>query len=153
MFRRVISRLETLNFFSSPITATNEYELRNERISTRLFILILTILILLIFTYTAQVKITQNIEVKEPSYEHFQSLTLRYQQTLRCSCDNVTIPHDSFIVLKPYFHQLCSSQFITQEWIDYIGLAAGIYLSDDSVILVVYSFSRLRHFVNWQAKR
>jgi hypothetical protein len=43
----------------------------------------------------------------------------------------VAIPHDSFIVLKPYFHQLCSSQFITQEWIDYIGLAAGIYLSDD----------------------
>jgi hypothetical protein len=77
------------------------------------------------------VGITQTINVTNPSYEQFQLLSLRYSQTLQCPCDNVAIPNEYFIVLEPRFHQLCSSDFIKQDWIDYIGSAAGTYVSQD----------------------
>ena len=131
MLTTVVSRLKNVNLFASPITTTNEYELRNERISTRIFVLILTISILIIFIYAAQVQIVQTIKVEHPSYDRFQSLSHDYSQTLRCPCDNVAISHKTFIIVKPEFHQLCSSEFITQQWIDNLHLAADIYISDD----------------------
>jgi hypothetical protein len=91
----------------------------------------LTLSILVILIYTAQLNIVHTEEVKEPSYEQFQSLSLHYPQILQCPTDNVTIPYESFIMLTPRFHQLCSSEFIEQNWIDHIGSARSLYISDD----------------------
>ena len=146
MLERLLSYVKTLNFFRSPQTATNEYELRNERISTRLFILILIICTLIIFIYTAQVNITRSIEVKQPSYDRFQSLSNLHSETLRCPCDNAAISYDSCIILKPEFHQVCSSKLISSQWIDYLALATGIYLSDDFSYTGSWFFRTLASF-------
>lgn len=149
MLMAILTYLKNLNFFSFPSTSTNEYEVQNERLSTRIFIVTLLISILIILTYTSQVNITKNIEVKQPSYELFQSFRILHSQTLRCLCDNVAISYESFITLKPEFHQLCSSVLISRIWIDYLDLAKDIYLSDDfsytgsSIFITLASFCQL----------
>jgi hypothetical protein len=146
MLSAIISRLKTTNFFGSPLTANDEYELQNERISTRIFVVMLIVSILIIFSYTAQVNITQTIEVKYPSYELFQSLSIRYPQTLRCPCNNVAISHGSFIFLQPEFHQLCSSDFVTANWINHLASAASELVEMDFTYLGSLFFLTLSSF-------
>ena len=131
MFRMLISQLRRINFFASPTTARNEYELQNERIATRAFVLLLALSCLVLFVYTAQVSVTQTIEIQQPSYEQFLLLSLRYPETLRCPCDNVASVQKDFITLEPRFHQLCSSYFISQNWLNHINSAVPVLLSDD----------------------
>jgi hypothetical protein len=131
MWSALLSRLKTLNVFASFSTANNEYELKNERISTRIFISMLVICFLILVIYSAQVSVSRIIEVKYPSYDRFQSLSLQYLQTLQCPCDNVAISYESFIHLKPQFHQVCLSDLVTSNWINHIASAAGLHMSED----------------------
>jgi hypothetical protein len=68
MWSALLSRLKTLNVFASFSTANNEYELKNERISTRIFISMLVICILILVIYSAQVSVSRIIEVKYPQW-------------------------------------------------------------------------------------
>lgn len=130
-FEWLVVRLRVLNFFTSPLTVNNEYELQNERVATRIFVLVLMLAALVLFIYTAQVTITQTIEVKNPSYEYFQFLSTRYLPTLRCACSNAAIQQNTFITIVPQFHQLCSSIFVMSEWINHVISATTPYVSDD----------------------
>ena len=53
-------QLKAINFFRSSDTLNNPYQLQNERISTRIYLLTLIISLLISTIYTAQVTITQN---------------------------------------------------------------------------------------------
>lgn len=131
MLTTMISRLKNLNLYSSPNTANNEYELKNEKISTRIFLILWILSVVIITIYAGQVSIAQTIDVKEPSFEQFQLLSSKFSETFRCPCDNVSIPYSTFIDLKPQFHQLCTSDFIGQDWIDHLRSAADEYVSFD----------------------
>ncbi|CAF1096560.1 unnamed protein product [Adineta ricciae] len=146
MFSNILLWLRTLNLFESSLTAKNEYELRNEKISTRIFMIMLIICILIIMIYTGQRNILHTREVTNPSYDLFQSLSLHYPQTLRCPCNNIAIPHKYFIHLHPQLHQICSSDFITQNWIDHIGSARGMYISEDFNYMGALIFRTLASF-------
>jgi len=146
MVSTLLSYLKNLNAFVSGNTANNEYELENERISTRIFILLLIFSILIIFIYAAQSSVTHTIDVSNPSYDYFQTLSALYPQTLQCPCTNVAIFHDSFILLEAQLHQLCSSIFITQNWINYIGSAADIHVSEDFSYISALFFLTLASF-------
>jgi hypothetical protein len=37
---------------------------------------------------------------------------------LYCPCSKVGIAYDTFVTINVTFHQVCSSQFIEQTWID-----------------------------------
>ena len=146
MLTTLICRLKTLNFYSSLNTADNEYEIRNERISTRIFLILLILSILIVIIYTAQVSVTHTIDVKEPSFEQFQLLSSLYSGTLHCPCDTIAIPHSTFIDLKPQFHQLCTSDFIEQDWIDHLRSAADEYISLDFSYMSAFIFQTLASF-------
>ncbi|CAF1056856.1 unnamed protein product [Adineta steineri] len=57
------------------------------------------------------------ITVPNPSLTLYNSLESIYSTTLQCPCANKTIPYQTFISLSPVFHQLCSSGFVTNDWI------------------------------------
>ncbi|CAF1265058.1 unnamed protein product [Adineta ricciae] len=129
--KRLVSRLRALNFFASPLTVNNEYEVQNERIATRIFVVLLILVILVLVVYTGQVNVTHTIEIKHPLYQQFQSLAVSYPDTLRCPCTNVAVQQSTFIILEPQFHQLCTSGFVTSEWIEHISSNADLYAADD----------------------
>lgn len=57
------------------------------------------------------------IDVSNPSLETYESLQVSYLDTLRCPCTSTNILYQSFISLSPVFHQVCSSDFVTNEWL------------------------------------
>ncbi|CAF4437680.1 unnamed protein product, partial [Adineta steineri] len=86
--------------------------------------------IFLYSTYTTQL-IT--VEINKPTYSTYESLSLNYSQSLQCFCSNISIPYQSFLTIKPRFHNLCSSQFVSQDWIN--------YLYGDGDLVYRYSFT------------
>ncbi|CAF3935239.1 unnamed protein product, partial [Rotaria sordida] len=43
----------------------------------------------------------------------------QYPDTLRCPCTKLAIPYGTFVNVVPSFHQVCSSNFVSQSWIDF----------------------------------
>ncbi|CAF1633955.1 unnamed protein product [Adineta ricciae] len=74
-----------------------------------------TIVVLCLFT-SLKSEIVTIIE-RNPSFERYKSLEISYSSNLRCSCSNETISYKNFLSLSPHFHPICSSSFISSEWI------------------------------------
>ncbi|CAF1042229.1 unnamed protein product [Adineta steineri] len=110
------------NIFASVPPTTNEHQLRNQRISTRLFIILLIILLSILLLYTSLINITQTVNVKAPSIQEYEQLYNSYNQTLTCECTQVSINYEKFIQIQYTLHQVCHSDFVTQEWINYLGI-------------------------------
>ena len=97
---------------------------------------------MILVVYTAVTVQTQSFTVKNPSQLTFEKLVSnpRYSLTLDCPCQNISIPYNSFISISPYYHQLCTSDFVLRNhlWINLI-----YYRSD----LLDYSYDDYRRFV------
>ncbi|CAF3546542.1 unnamed protein product, partial [Adineta steineri] len=115
----------TFNIFASVPPTTNEHQLRNQRISTRLFIILLIILLSILLLYTSLINITQTVNVKAPSIQEYEQLYNSYNQTLTCECTQVSINYEKFIQIQYTLHQVCHSDFVTQEWINYLATSSG----------------------------
>ncbi|CAF4116566.1 unnamed protein product, partial [Adineta steineri] len=74
-----------------------------------------SILCLLLFNSLKSQTIT--IIEKNPSLTKYNQLQILYPDTLTCPCANTTMPYETFVSLSPVFHQLCSSDLISESWI------------------------------------
>lgn len=60
---------------------------------------------------------TVTITVSNPTLETYNNLQESYSTTLRCPCSTTIIPYQSFLTLSPILHQICSSDFVKDEWL------------------------------------
>ncbi|CAF3840987.1 unnamed protein product [Adineta steineri] len=123
-----------LNLFPSVPPTINEYQLRNQRISTRLFIFVLVISLSILLLYTSLINITETVNIKAPSIIKYEQLYNSYSQALTCECTQISINYEKFIQIQYTLHQVCHSDFVTQEWINYLATSPGGYS------LYVYDF-------------
>ena len=104
-----------LNLFTS---GSNDTEiLQEERWSTRLYLILMLVSLLVLVSYTALGARIVNETVENPSHTVFEKLQQTYSRTLKCPCSQISIEYQAFFQLKPIFHQICSSAFITDNWI------------------------------------
>ena len=92
---------------------------RREIRSTRLFLMSLLISILFLATYTFSILRIKSETVEQPALRQYDQLEKLYSNTLSCRCAKVSISYDEFITITPSYHQVCSSDFISQSWIDF----------------------------------
>lgn len=52
----------------------------------------------------------------------FNELYLKHAATLSCPCSTTTMPYNAFLYNNITFHPVCSSIFISQQWIDALYL-------------------------------
>ena len=108
-----------LNLYKSIPSAQDERILRQQRGSTRvyLFLLLTSLAVLTLFT---SIRVQPgSVSIKTPSLSKFFQLYDQYSLTLSCPCSQPTVRYDRIIsYLKPTYHQICSSKFISPEWID-----------------------------------
>ena len=114
-----------LNFFSSIPPTIDEYQLQNQRISTRLFIFLLTISLSILLLYTSLINITQTVNIKAPLLQEYLQLYNLHSQTLACECTQISTNYEKFINIDYKFHQVCHSDFVTQDWSDYLATLPG----------------------------
>ncbi|CAF1437745.1 unnamed protein product [Adineta steineri] len=126
-----------LSFIAMKTVIKNLFICYNQQqMITRLQILFLTISLYCIFLYSTYTTQLITVEINKPTYSIYQSLSLNYSQSLQCFCSNISIPYQSFLTIKPRFHNLCSSQFVSQDWIN--------YLYGDGDLVYRYSFTDFR---------
>ncbi|CAF1249178.1 unnamed protein product, partial [Didymodactylos carnosus] len=119
LWSRIKNEIRTFNIFRNPEKKTT-YDLNNQYYATRLFILCLTISMVILIIYTTLTTVTITVKVKQPTSSVFlHQLYPKYSQTLSCPCTQISIEYKEFISFQPTFHQVCSSDFISQSWLDY----------------------------------
>lgn len=62
--------------------------------------------------------ITYTQTIVSPSSKDFQEIKSSKYETLSCPCQNIIISYQKFIRIEPIFHSICSSEFITNKWIN-----------------------------------
>ncbi|CAF1291112.1 unnamed protein product [Adineta ricciae] len=93
---------------------------RNKKQATKQleFVLVATILYAL-YINAAFVPESEIVQIEKPSLNVYQDLMHHYPDTLQCSCSKISIQYETFLTIKPRFHQICSSVFVSQNFINY----------------------------------
>ncbi|CAF3849088.1 unnamed protein product [Adineta steineri] len=142
MFRNLITLLLTtlrnLNIF--PIRSFGSNITRMEakhlgQLTTRLYLILLLISFVILSLYTAVRPQTLINTYMQPSLDIYNRLLLDHPDSIQCPCSSISIPYGKFIDIEPVFHQICSSEFVSDEWRTNIlaGLVSNlsIYTQDD----------------------
>ena len=112
------SHLLRLNLFDSG--SENVQTLQKERRSTRLYLLVLILSITILTFYYAITPFNQTIIIKSPSFAEYSMVI--HQTALQCPCSKVSVKYEQFLRIKPVYHELCQSDFITHEWTNQLAL-------------------------------
>ena len=116
--------LLTLNLFA-PALDSNEVESDQERrwniIATRIYIIILLLALFFIGAIFALIDQTTIATMKYPTKEQYEALP----KDAQCACSRISLLHGKFTALETNFHQVCSSDFISDRWFQAIDSGAN----------------------------
>ena len=96
---------------NNPIISENEQQIY----STRLYVLLLNVILLMIILFTLFYSQTYITTINSPSFSTYKKLFNQYSNFLSCPCSTITIPYQSFVSINYSRHPLCS--FVNEEWI------------------------------------
>ncbi|CAF1368789.1 unnamed protein product [Rotaria sp. Silwood1] len=116
--RKTMKHVATLNIFDDAASRSNPFNFRTAIISTRFYfvLLILSLITLVIFTSLSNENIS--ITIRNPSEASYEYLLNTYSRTLSCQCSRTTIPYSDFTSTDIKYHPVCSSMFVSYDWID-----------------------------------
>ena len=111
-----------MNLFSS---GSNQDEIiRRERISTRIYIAVLVVSILIIIIYTTVPVNTVTETVNNPNLMQYEQLMKTYRSALHCSCSQIAVLYQTFVKVDVTYHQICTGDFVSERWILYLSLSS-----------------------------
>lgn len=112
-----MNRLFDFNLFRTDISRTDPYEHRTGIIATRIYLLVLTFALATIMAYlSASVRVHSNT-IEKPSRLIFENLYQKYTITLQCPCSHIANGYALFTSISPVFHPVCSSLYVSDQWI------------------------------------
>ncbi|CAF1684557.1 unnamed protein product, partial [Adineta ricciae] len=118
---RVNDCFYTLNIFPSIPPSTDEHQLHNQRISTRLFLLCLIGSLTILLVYNSLITITQTVTIPSPTITQYSQLYEQHGQILICPCSTISVDYRKFLNLGYKIHQVCYSDFVSEKWIEYLA--------------------------------
>ena len=137
VLRSMRTKVSVFNLFETELSWHHPERQYHEIISTRIHFLLLTITFSIMIFYTAFSIKTQTITIDYPSETIFEKIRSNneFLSTLRCPCQSISIPYQSFTSISFHLHQLCSSDFIQVDsmWTNLLNMAmiSGKYTYDD----------------------
>ncbi|CAF1477595.1 unnamed protein product [Adineta ricciae] len=98
--------------------------------ATRLFLLLLVVVLVITALYTLIQPQALTKTFDKPSFDYYTQLKQKYEDSLKCPCSSVASIYNQFLSIDLDFHQLCSSEFILDEWRSNLttGLAANLFI-------------------------
>jgi hypothetical protein len=109
---RFLTQLNLFNTYS-----TNAATIRREIITTRIYLVLLLSIFSVLVVYSAQKQLQNTVQVNNPSIKDYEYLIATYPDTLSCPCSEIAVPYSYFLTLTPIFHQVCSSDFVSDRWL------------------------------------
>ncbi|CAF1140643.1 unnamed protein product [Adineta steineri] len=84
--------------------------------STRLYFILLSIIFVILTLYTAIQPQTLTKSFSTPSLNFYKNLMNDHSDELECPCSLISSPYNEYLQIQPIFHQICSSDLISNEW-------------------------------------
>jgi hypothetical protein len=112
------NKLIRLNIF--PHYPSSDRQIRYQRYASRLYIFLIFSSIPVITVYTLLETSTQSKTILNPTQSQYEQLQQVYPETLSCSCNLISISYLTFITIQPHYHQLCSSDLVSEQWNTYL---------------------------------
>ena len=112
---RLKNSIASINLFRTD--TTDERTVYAQRWSTRIYICILFFSTAVLLVQNVLRIETKVMEVKNPSLESYLNL-YDLHSDVNCPCSQISISYGSFVKLIPIYHPICSSEFISQRWIE-----------------------------------
>lgn len=89
----------------------------------RKIVLILILVCLYIIFYATSIRSQQEtIVIENINGDLFAKLSNEHEESLVCSCSIGSISYETFVSMNIQFHEICSSYFISSEWIESLYL-------------------------------
>ena len=108
---------------------SNDRQVRYQHYATRLYILLISISLVILSLYFLLIKQVHQETIFNLNEFHYLKLEELYPNSLLCPCSSISIPYNNFITIQPEYHQICSSDFVSSEWINYITTHFAIEVS------------------------
>jgi hypothetical protein len=125
--KRLRKLLRDLNLFENE--SSDAQSIHHEKLATRIYILALIGLLITAGIVAAfSLRIVYKID-HLPSQSKFTHLVQNYANTLKCPCTSSIIAYETFVSAHVQFHQVCSSEFVSQAWIDSTYVPRNMILS------------------------
>jgi hypothetical protein len=116
LFSKLRNTLLTLNLFARRHSEASD--VREQILTTRFYIgclFVFTLILVSVTTLEQQIKTTI---ISIPTVTEFENLFQNGKLPNSCPCSQIAIQRSEFISLIPTFHQVCSSELITEDWLD-----------------------------------
>ncbi|CAF0795269.1 unnamed protein product [Adineta steineri] len=143
LFQRIKQKLLEFNLFKSIPRSTDETILRQQRHTTRLYLVLLLVTSITLIFYAFLESITISKTIESPSLETFTQLNKEYPLTLDCPCGHTSFEYEQFFSdIEVEYHEICSSEFITSRWIQlqFIEFPTTVFYIND------FRFQSQMHF-------
>lgn len=114
---KIFTCIRLMNLFASSPPSVHERHLKTERISTRLYIFLLTVSFLVLLAYKISEEVTHTVTISLPSFDDYQLLYIKERDNLFCPCSTIATEYHVFLYIEPVFHQLCTSDFVSERWL------------------------------------
>ncbi|CAF1412535.1 unnamed protein product [Adineta ricciae] len=120
--RKIVDLILHLNLFRSALrNAPND--LKQQIWSTRLYLCLIFLSFSILMVYSSVIQQRRIIQLAEPSFETVQQLETK-GHVLTCPCAYLSINYEYLFELQANYHQVCSSEFVSERWIDYLNTIA-----------------------------
>ena len=110
-----VNSVVRLNLFKSEDQLNEQTELWITRLY--LFLFLLVSLFLIVYTFVNEQ--TLIVTVQNPTLEQYEYF-LEHHDQLYCSYNRISIAYSEFTQINPSYHQICSSDFTSTRWIEYL---------------------------------
>jgi hypothetical protein len=135
-----------LNLFQDGVQ--DQVAIRNQRRSSRLYLILLFFPLFIIGLYNIVTIHLEVVVINSPSFNQYS--THFKEPTLQCFCTKIAVKYEEFIEVEPFFHELCQSDLISD---DYINQLYTLYQKtwNNSIVtdfhrIAIYQFRTLRTF-------
>lgn len=116
--KRLWENFLQLNIYRKPFD--DQPSTLKDLVPTRIYVFVLISFIMIIVLATAFYPRTVTSIEYSPSSTRFAKLIEDHPSTLHCPCSKFSISYGTFVQIQINFHQVCSSHFIEQTWIDQV---------------------------------
>lgn len=96
------------------------YRVKTQIISTYVYLITLATSFVILVVCISQVTLQQWIIIDSPSYDMYIELYKNHGETLSCPCTIINIQQGEIIHIEPRFHQICTSDFVSDAYFSYL---------------------------------
>ncbi|CAF0782884.1 unnamed protein product [Adineta steineri] len=128
--------IHNFNLFP-PNNKNDKEEERIGIITTRLYIFLIVICLIVLGLYTCLTEHNQTRSILSPSLNQFKKLNSMNLSTLNCPCSNFSMSYSRIMTLSPRYHSICSSEYLQDDWLSYFG---RVEIDIDSISFLTNDF-------------